>query len=120
MDANGRRRWDVYEFAILVLGGLVVAKTVDFLRNPLKDVSKAAVVLLAMAVGVGYAYLFDYSIFAAWGVDVRAAWIGTLATGLFMGGLAGAWHQVLGMAREWAHRYHGEATEIEARLGRAA
>ena len=110
----------MYEFGIVLLGGLITAKTVDVLRHLGKDVSKAGVVFLSALCGVGYAYLFDYSLFAGWGIAVRADWIGTLATGLFMGGLAGAWHQALGLMREFAHRYHGEATEIETRVKRAA
>jgi hypothetical protein len=110
----------VYEFAILAFGGLITAKTVDLLRHLTKEMQKAGVLFLSAAAGVGYAFLLDFSLFAHWGVGVRADWIGTLATGLFMGGLAGAWHEGLGVMREWAHRYHGEATEIEARMHRAA
>lgn len=110
----------MYELGIIVFGGLVTAKTVDFVRHLVKDLNKAMVLFLAALVGVGYAYLFDFSVFAEWAIGVRADWIGTLATGLFMGGLAGGWHEALGVMREWAHRYHGEASEIEARLQRAA
>lgn len=110
----------MYEFAILLLGGLVTAKAVDFLRGLAKEMHGSGVLLLTGLVGVGVAFLMDFSIFTGWGVAVRADWVGTLLTGLFMGGLAGAWHHSLGMMREWAHRYHGEATEIEARLHRAA
>ena len=110
----------MYELGILLFGALVTAKTVDFARHLYKDMNKAMVVLVAMLMGAGYAYLFDFSLFAGWGVGVRTDWMGTLATGLFMGGLAGGWHEVLGVMREWAHRYHGEATEIEQRIKRAA
>lgn len=109
----------MYEFAILALGGLVVAKSVDILRG-LRSFNATAVTFVSMVVGVAYAFGFDFSLFAAWDVGVREAWMGTVATGLFMGGMAGAWHHTLGVMREWAHRSHGEASEIEARLHRAA
>jgi hypothetical protein len=106
----------MYEFAILVLAGLATAKTVDLLRSFAKDLPKSGVLLATMAVGVAYAYLLGFSVFAGWGVDVRSGTIGTVGTGLFMAGLAGAWHQSLAMLREHAHRSHGEASAIEARV----
>src|SRR5690242_19084533 len=109
----------MYELGILVLGGLVTAKTVDLCRHALKDVNKAMVLFASAAVGVAYAFLMNYSLFSGWHIGVRADWIGIAMSGLFMAGVAGAWHEMLGMMREWAHRYHGEATEIEARLKRA-
>lgn len=111
----------MYEFAILALGGLLVAKTVDFLGHLApKDVHRSAKLLVAAVAGVAYAYFFDYSLFAAWDTTVRSDWIGTVATGLFMAGVASVWHELLGLMRERAHRYHGEASEIEARIHRAA
>lgn len=111
----------MYEFAILALGGLIVAKSVDLLGHlGLEGMHKAAKLFVSAVVGFAYAYLFDYSVFAAWDVAVRSEFVGTLGTGLFMAGLAGVWHEALVLMREWAHRYHGEATEIEARMHRAA
>lgn len=110
----------MYELAVMLFGGLVTAKTVDFVRHLVKDMNKAMVLFLSGLVGVGYAFLLDYSVFAGWGIAVRTEWLGTIGTGLFLAGLAGGWHEFLGVLREWAHRYHGEATEIEARLHRAA
>lgn len=111
----------MYEFAIMLFGGLLVMKTVDLFRGLTKELDrKGGMVFFAALVGVGYAYLFDFSLFAAWNASVRADWIGTLATGLFLGALAGSWHTVLNWVHEWAHRYHSEASETEARLHRAA
>ena len=111
----------MYEFAILLLGGALVLKTVDFLAglSP-KEMGRGMAVLVSAIIGIVYAYLFDYSVFAAWDIDVRSATIGVLATGLFMSALADVWREMLALFHEWAHRYQGEASEIEARLGRAA
>ncbi len=110
----------MYEFAVLLLAGLVTAKLVDLVRHATKDVPKAGSLLIAAAVGIGLAYLLDFSIFAAWGVGVRAETIGVIVTGLVLAGVAGVWHEAIELMRERAHRYHGEATEIEARLRSAA
>ena len=111
----------MYEFAILLLGGALVLKTVDFLGHlSPKELGRGMSVLVSAIVGVVYAVLFDYSVFAAWGVSVRSAVIGVIATGLFMSALADVWREMLALFHEWAHRYQGEASEIEARLSRAA
>jgi hypothetical protein len=110
----------MYEFVILALGGLVAAKSVDLVRHLAKEVERLGVLLLWFAAGVGFAYLVDFSIFSAWGVGARSSAIGTLVTGLMVGAFAAVWHEVLGLVREFTHRYQGEASEIEARLHRAA
>lgn len=110
----------MHEFAILLFGGLITAKSVDFVRHLVRDMHKGVVLLVSGLIGVGYAFLASYSLYAAWGVSVRSSWVGTTMTGLFMAGIAGGWHELLEVMREWAHRYHGEATEIESRLQRAA
>lgn len=110
----------MYEFGVLMLGALLTAKTVDFVGHVYKDLSAAGKLVLAAVAGTAYAYLFDFSLFAGWGVSVSSDTVGTVGTGLFMMGLAGFWHELLGLMREWAHRYHGEASEIEARIRRAA
>ena len=80
----------MYDLGILLFGGLITAKTADFLRHLTKELHSAGHLLLSALVGVGYAYLFNFSVFAGWKVPVRAEWIGIVATGLFMGALAGA------------------------------
>lgn len=110
----------MYEFAILVFGGLLVAKSVDLVRHMAKEVERLGVLILWFGAGVGFAYLVDYSIFSAWGVAARSGTIGTLVTGLMVGAFAAVWHEVLGLLHEFTHRYQGEASEIEARLHRAA
>ncbi len=111
----------MYEFAIVALGGLLVAKTVEFLGRLAPNEVHTSVKLFAAALaGVAYAYLFDYSLFGAWDIGVRSAWIGTVATGLFMAVVASVWHEALELMRGRAHRYRGEASEIDARMQRAA
>ncbi|HVL82389.1 MAG TPA: hypothetical protein VM840_12445 [Actinomycetota bacterium] len=111
----------MYEFAILLLGGALVLKTVDLFGglSP-KELGRGMTVLTSAIVGVVYAFLFDYSVFAAWGIDVRSATIGLVATGLFMSALADVWREMLALFHDWAHRYQGQASGTEARLGRAA
>ena len=111
----------MFGFAILLLGGALILKTVDLVGNLTGHKMRgAASIVLSALVGVGYAYLFEYSVFATWGIDVRSATLGLVGTGLFMSALADAWREMLAVVHEWAHRYRGQASEIEARLSRAA
>ena len=109
----------MYEFATVVLLGLIVAKLVDLVRH-FAGVTPATRLALAVLAGLGLAWAMDYSMFAGWSVSFREPWMGTLATGLAIGGLAAFWHEVLDAFSSYARRSHDQATEIETRIPRAA
>ena len=106
----------MYELGMLALFGLATAKTVDFTHHLYKDMKPSFTLFLSALLGVAYSYVFDFSLFAGWGIGVRYSWLGYVGTGLFMMGMATLWHHALGMMKEWAHHHHGEAEAIESKL----
>jgi glutamate synthase domain-containing protein 1 len=109
----------MYEFGTVILLGLAVFTAVNLLRH-LGETSRALRIFLDLAVGVGIAWATDYSMFAGWGIQFRSLWMGPAATGLVIGGLAAAYHDLFGLITSHARRSYGEATEIEARSRQAA
>ncbi len=109
----------MYPFGAVVLLGLVVAKLVDLVHGfvPMPRNSRLA---LAFVLGVLGTWATDYSMFAAWDIAFRAAWMGPVGTGLVLGGVAAFWHEVLDLLASTARRVHDQATEIETRIPRAA
>ena len=109
----------MYVFATVALLGLAVAKFVDVaggyvnVRRPIRP-------FLAFLAGIGIAWAADLSMFAGFGIDLRALWMGPVATGMVIGGLASAWHELLGVLASYARRVNDQATEIETRIPRAA
>ena len=111
----------MYEFVILALGGALTYKTVDLLGHIVPGRTHRAIgLLLTGVVGVFYAYLTNFSLFASWDVGVRSETIGLAVTGLFFMAMADVWRECVSALAEWAHRNRGQAAEIETRLGRAA
>jgi len=110
----------VYEFAIVALLGLAVYKTVDFLTGLTKMDEPTIRTFTTLGLGVVATWILDYSVFAAWGVNIREAWMGAVFTGLIVGGLAYVWHEALGVLEGYGRRQRDEAIEIENRMPRAA
>ncbi len=109
----------MYVFAAVVLLGLLVAKFVDLVCG-IVELPRPIRLLLAFLAGMGIAWAADYSMFAAWNIELRALWMGPVGTGLVIGGLAALWHELLDVSSSVARRVHDEATEIETRMPRAA
>lgn len=110
----------MYEFAIVALLGLAVYKTVDFLTALFKMDEPAYRLLGTLGLGIVATEVLDHSIFAAWGIPVREAWMGPLFTGLIVGGFSYVWHEALGLLEGYGRRQRDEALEIENRMPRAA
>lgn len=82
----------MYEFAIVVLLGIGSFKLVDMI-NEYVDLSKVHT-LLTIMLGVTVAWALDFSLFAAWGIDVRSAALGYVGTGLMIAAAGYATPQV--------------------------
>jgi hypothetical protein len=99
----------MHEFALLAFGGLVTALAVRFVSQYAKDAAgRASSLLLWLAMGVGYAYLVDFQIFSAWGMDVRSHHIGAVMTGFMVGGFAMLWEEALAYFHSYAERHNGK------------
>ena len=82
----------MYEFAIVVLLGIGLFKLVDML-NEYVDLSKVHT-LLTIILGVVVAWALDFSLFGAWGLEVRSETLGFVGTGLMIAGAGYATPQV--------------------------
>ena len=109
----------MYEFATVAFLGLAVAVLVDFTGH-LTNLSRASRAALALVLGIVLAWATDYSVFAGYGIEFRELWMGTVATGLVIGGLAAVWREIIGVLSSYGPRRHEDASDIEARTPRAA
>jgi len=85
----------MYDFAVVVLLALAALKLVDFLTNAVPQVQPMRS-LLTFVVAVGGTVLMDYSVFRAWGIDIRNATVGTWVTGFIVAGLTVPWRALFG------------------------
>lgn len=98
----------MHEFALLAFGGLVTALAVRLVSQYGREAAgRASNLVLWMGLGVGYAYLVDFQIFTAWGMDVRSHTIGAVITGFMVGGMAMLWEEALDYFHSYAHRHDG-------------
>lgn len=77
----------MYAFVVflgLALGLTVVMQVIDEVI-PVK-VPTALTRTLAVAIAAGFAWALDYSVFTAFGQDLRSAWMHPVATGLVLVG----------------------------------
>jgi hypothetical protein len=94
----------MHEFALLAFGGLVTALAVRLVSQYGRDAaSRASNLVLWMGLGVGYAYLVDFQIFSAWGMDVRSHTVGAIITGFMVGGMAMLWEETIDFFRHYGH-----------------
>jgi hypothetical protein len=95
----------MHEFALLAFGGLVTALAVRLVSQYGRDAaSRASSLVLWLGLGVGYAYLVDFQIFGAWGIDVRSHTVGAIMTGFMVGGMAMLWEEAIDFFHNYAHR----------------
>ncbi len=97
----------MYHFAVIVLLGLALFKLVDLIEDFVPAVTRFhALMTLGLAV-VGAWYL-DYSLFGGFGITLRNAWMGPVATGLIIGGTTSMWRA----AFHWLGSSEGEEPEV--------
>ncbi len=109
----------MYVFAGFILLGLAVSKLVD-LVSELTPLSRASRLLAAMLIGLAAAWATDFSVFAGFRIAFRHRWMEIVATGFSLAGIAGVWHEALGLLASYTRRVYDQATEIENRIPRAA
>jgi hypothetical protein len=105
----------MHEFATVALLGLAVYAVVNVIRQ-LGETSRALRIFLDLVLGLVVAWATDYSMFAGWGITFRSLWMGPVATGLVIGGLASLWTEVVAFITSYARRSYDEASEIESRI----
>ena len=106
----------MYVFATVALLGLAVATIAGLFG----DLSRGVRAALSIILGVVLTWVTNYSAFAGWGIDFRSGWMGPVATGLVIAGMAVVWHEVLGLLGSYGRHQHDEVTEIDERMSRHA
>ena len=94
----------MHAFAILAFGGLAVALAVRMLSSYGREMSRASTVVLWVGLGVGFAYLANFSIFGSWHIAVRNHAVGSILTGFMAGGMAMLWEEAFSYLSHYYHR----------------
>ncbi len=106
----------MYVFATILLMGLAIW-ALAMIAERWFSVAAELWALVFAVLGIGAAWLADFSLFDQWGLGVRAPWIGILLTGLALGGVAYFWREVIGILAGLFRKYHDQATELERQHG---
>jgi hypothetical protein len=106
----------MYVFAITALLGLGVLSIALIVERFLLQVREVWAVLLA-GLGIGAAWLVDFSLWSSWGLPVRADWIAVTLTGLVLAGVAEFWHYLFRLISGTARKLNDEAATLERSEG---
>ncbi|HUZ36495.1 MAG TPA: hypothetical protein VMV17_09210 [Streptosporangiaceae bacterium] len=102
----------MYAFAIMALLGLGVLAVMKIFSRYLSFASELQALVLVL-LGIGGAWLVNVSLFTAWGIPVRASWIGITLTGLVIAGAAYFWGAILDFFGGLSRKAVDEAETIE-------
>ena len=105
----------MYEFAVVTLLGLVALKVTDLLVDNAPGLDRIRT-LLTFSLAIVFAIALDFSMFDGYGIAVREAWMGTVATGLVIGSLSSAWSALLGWFGTTSVRTDTKAGNGRARI----
>jgi hypothetical protein len=97
----------MYHFAVIVLLGLALFKLVDLIEDFVPAVTRFHA-LMTFGLAVVGAWYLDYSLFGGFGISLRDAWMGPVATGLILGGTTSMWRA----AFHWLGSSEGDAPEV--------
>jgi hypothetical protein len=85
----------MYTFAIVALLALATVKLVDFLADNL-DVVRRYRSLLTFVVAIAAIWALDWSMFEAFGTDIRDRSLGLWMTGFLVAGMTVPWRALFG------------------------
>ena len=102
----------MYVFGMMALLGLAVLAVTKIAS---RYVSLAAEIwaFVAVALGVGAAWLIDLNLFTAWGIPVRNSEIAVTVTGILLGGVAYFWKEILAFFAGLSRTFSDEAETLE-------
>ncbi len=106
----------MYAFAIMTLLGLG-ALVVMRVFNRYVSLATEFQALTLLAISIGGAWLVNLSLFMAWGMPVRWAWVGTTLTGVIVAGVAYFWGIILDFFGGFARKAVDEAEKLEKTEG---
>jgi hypothetical protein len=103
-------------FAVMAFFGLGLAVLV-MVGHRYVTFAREGWALVAIAFGVGLAWLADLNMWREWGLHVREPWIGVTLTGLALAGTAYFWTEILGFFHGLERKYNDEAAALEKNQG---
>jgi hypothetical protein len=106
----------MYAFAIMALLGLGALAVMKIFNRYLSFASELQALVLVL-LGIGGAWLVNVSLFTAWGIPVRASWIGITLTGLVIAGAAYFWGAILDFFGGLSRKTVDEAETLEKSNG---
>lgn len=109
----------MYVFGIAVLLGLAVVAVALIIERFARFGAMATELwaLLLVALGVGTAWLADFSLFTAWQIPVREDWIGIILTGIALAGIAQVWYVTGSLVKVMQRKFLDEAESMEKEKG---
>jgi drug/metabolite transporter (DMT)-like permease len=109
----------MHAFGIAVLLGLAVMIVAALVERYLARVPEVRA-LVFLGLGIIAAWVMDFGLWREWAMPTRADWLDTTLTGVILGGVAHAWHVLLGFVEGLSRKVTDEATTIERTQLRAA
>ncbi len=109
----------MHAFGIAVLLGLAVMLVAALVERYLARIPEVRA-LVFLGLGIIAAWVMDLGLWREWEMPTRAGWLDVTLTGFMIGGLAHAWHVLLGFIGGLSRKVADEATTIERTQLRAA
>lgn len=109
----------MHAFGIAVLLGLAVMIVAALVERYLATVPEVRA-LVFLGLGIIAAWVMDFGLWREWQMSTRADWLDVTLTGVIIGGIAHAWHVLLGFVGGLSRKVTDEATTIERTQLRAA
>ena len=106
----------MYVFAIALLVGLGVAAIAMFAERFLTRIPELWAAAF-VALGVAFAWITGFDVWRLWGMHARADWVAITTTGIMLGGVALAWHALLGLSSGLLRKVNDEAATMERDQG---
>lgn len=101
----------MYVFGLTMLLGIAIFVVERFVERWIRWPEVWAIV--AVALGVGVAWILHYDIFSDWGLSSRAGWLGVTASGVILGGVAEFWHMASRVAVGTIRKLNEQAAPTE-------
>ncbi len=102
----------MYAFGMLALLGLAVL-AVAKIADRFLSLASEAWAFVVVALGVGAAWLVNFSLFSAWSIPVRNSEIGVTITGILIGGAAWFWRPILEFFGGLSRKFRDQAVTLE-------
>jgi hypothetical protein len=109
----------MYAFGIAVLLGMAVMAVAAIGERYLLRINEFRAAVL-VALGIAAAWATGFNLWSLWGISSRTGWLGTTLTGVILGGIAYAWHEVLSLFSGVSRKVTDEAATMEQSQLRAA